>query len=46
MAVLLARLLRTVADQEAGRAGELIVCLRNDLNDEPFGDELAARTST
>lgn len=32
-----------MADQEAGPAGELIVSLRDDLNDELFGNELATR---
>jgi hypothetical protein len=32
-----------VADQEAGPAGELVICLRDDLNDELFGNELATR---
>ncbi len=41
MAVLLARLLRTVADQKARITGELIIGLRDDLNDELFGNELA-----
>ncbi len=40
-AILFAGNLRTMADQEARVAGELVTCLRNDLNDEFLGDDFA-----
>ncbi len=41
MTVLLARDLGSMPDQEAGKAGELVIC-REYLDDEFFGNELAA----
>ena len=42
MAILLARYLGPVTDQEAGVAGEFIFSLRDDLYHELFGHELAS----
>jgi len=43
VAILFARNLRTVPDQETGVTGEFICRWRNDLNDQFFGHELSAR---
>lgn len=42
MTVLFAGDLGPVPDQEAGKAGEFVVGLRNDLDDQLLGDELAS----